>query len=414
VAAAARAEWEALAGSSDRARVAEFLAAYPDGELAEAARLKIAELDRVEEERAAEAARLAATRARAAELQSSAEAAERTLWDQVARSDDRAELLRYVAAYPAGRYIEQANARLLEIDGTEAARVAAAAAKAQEARRAREQAEETARWESARADGSRASVLGYLKEYPEGRFAKDARVKLDEIARIEDAAAAEAAKRADAERRTRVAALEDAAWKKVAGTDDVAKLKAFLSSYPDGTKAADAKREIARLESAERDKLVAAGRKAEEQRLARTRAEEDAAWRRADDAGTTAGLKEYLATWADGQYAEQARERLDQLARAEAERAAEIARQEEERQQAEAERLAAAQSKAEQQAAELAAWDAVKDGDDVAALDSFLAKYPDGRFASIARQTVESLRKIEESKEDAARMLTQNQRHRRR
>ncbi len=98
-----------------------------------------------------------------------------TYWRQTGRGQSEEALRAYLRRYPDGLYAEIAQARLDEI----AARKRAAAA-----------AEERRFWEWAEAENTPAAYRDYLRAYPEGAFAQEARDRLEALAREERSAAA--------------------------------------------------------------------------------------------------------------------------------------------------------------------------------------------------------------------------------
>ncbi len=103
---------------------------------------------------------------------------------------------------------------------------------------------------------------------------------------------------------------------------------------------------------------------ARQRRLAAERADR-AYWARTGAGGSEAGLRDYLANYPDGLYADEARAALDRL---------------------EAEALAAARAE------ERRAWEDARARDAIPAYVAFLNRYPDSRFAPFARRRIDELR----------------------
>lgn len=109
--------------------------------------------DRRRDELAAEAAAAAAAR----------EAQDRAYWDQTGKAGDEAGLRAYVARYPEGVFAGLATDRLAVIDAARAAELAAA---------------DRAAWDVARAGNAVAAYDDYLRAYPAGAFADQARARI--------------------------------------------------------------------------------------------------------------------------------------------------------------------------------------------------------------------------------------------
>jgi hypothetical protein len=130
---------------------------------------------------------------------------------------------------------------------------------------------EQAAWNAA--PGTDAGLSAFLKDYPNGTFASEARRRLDDVIRqrhLELEAARERQRRLDqeaAEQRLRTEqaaeraaaeqrAKETAEWNAVAGSKDVAAIEAFLRVWPDGARTADAKALLVELGHADRRALL--------------------------------------------------------------------------------------------------------------------------------------------------------------
>jgi len=103
----------------------------------------------------------------ARDLQAKQDAADRAFWlSSGAQEFVEAGLRRYLRRYPDGIFAATAHNRLKIIE--------------EEARRAATQAERTA-WDTAAAGGKIADYKGYLKTYPNGRFADEARLRIETL-----------------------------------------------------------------------------------------------------------------------------------------------------------------------------------------------------------------------------------------
>ncbi len=131
----------------------------------------------------------AAAETRGAELAAAAElarqeeeAADAALWRTTGANGNASDYRAYLERYPDGLYSAEARAALDRLEAV--AREAAAA-------------EDRAAWESAQATDDVAAYQRYLDSFPQGSFADQARLRVDEL----DAAPREAALRAEAEAR---------------------------------------------------------------------------------------------------------------------------------------------------------------------------------------------------------------------
>ncbi|EPX82520.1 Putative peptidoglycan-binding domain-containing protein [Rubellimicrobium thermophilum DSM 16684] len=134
----------------------------------------------------AQAARRAAQLEAEAERQrQAAEAADRAFWEETGARGDEAGLRAYLARYPEGLFAADATEQLARIEARN---------------RAEAEAADRAAWDRARQADTAEAFREYLEAFPEGRFAAEARARLDAILRraeeAEGRAAAEAAEAA--------------------------------------------------------------------------------------------------------------------------------------------------------------------------------------------------------------------------
>jgi peptidoglycan hydrolase-like protein with peptidoglycan-binding domain len=157
-----------------------------------------------------------------------------------------------------------------------AGQVPALLAEADRARATRD-ADDRAYWRSTGALGDEAGLRSYLGRYPNGIYAGTARQGLATI---------------EAER---VSAAEASAWNRARRVDTVAAYDTYLGAHPDGAHAAEAQDRIAELQG------LTGGR------------QERAAWDRAQRADTIGAYQAYLADWPRGVHARAARDRIAEL-----------------------------------------------------------------------------------------------------
>ena len=228
-----------------------YLDAYPKGKYVVAAKIKLDSFKQTPE-------------------QSSSET-EAGLWAEVKATGTREYLEAYISQYPKGKYVVLARLELKKLDDAERAKAAKLALEAEQAKQREEQRVEQAAWDEAQKGKTANSYSAYLKKYPSGRFAAQARVAIQaEDERIaaavraeEERLKAEQAKKAEQER---IAAEARQAEER--------RIKAELAKKVEQERlAAEAKKvaeEQARVEAskkAEDERVAAEARKAEEQRL---------------------------------------------------------------------------------------------------------------------------------------------------
>ncbi len=134
-----------------------------------------------------------------------------------------------------------------------AAPLAAISGPAQATLRAEEMGTERLFWESIK-DGTNPLMFeAYLEEFPEGTFARLAKLKRDALAK-----AAEEAKRKAAEDAAREAEseVERAFWETVKDSDDPAEYETFLAAYPNGKFAALARNRLKKLQETQTAAVV--------------------------------------------------------------------------------------------------------------------------------------------------------------
>lgn len=112
--------------------------------------------------------RAAELEAEARERQAAEERQDRAYWRDTGAGRDEAGLRAYLERFPDGIFASIARDRLDEIEG---------------ARRDAAQARDRAAWDIARRDDTTAAYERYLREYPRGAFAEQARSRISELSR---------------------------------------------------------------------------------------------------------------------------------------------------------------------------------------------------------------------------------------
>jgi len=166
-------------------------------------------------------------------------------------------------------------------------------------------------WTDASAAASEAGYRAYLSRFPEGTYKSEAQARLDEIARLSGAAEAQL-------------------WTEVSAKGTEAGYQSYLERFPQGLHRGSAEAHLAAL----------------------------AEWRKLRDTGSSDDVAAFLSRHPDEPFAEDGRQRLAALRRAEAE----------------------------------AAWDRIKGADDQKALQGYLDKYPASPHDNDAKQRLAVLR----------------------
>jgi TPR repeat protein len=210
-------------------------------------------------------------------------------------------------------------------------------------------------WESARDSANIGAVQEYLKQYPKGRFAGQARVL---IATLKAVPAKPAESISPFSREDSQTAL----WNEVQKGNSVDDYNAYLAQYPKGKYIALAKSRIKKLQ--------------EEAATEASRKDQDA-WEAADKSGSEDGYQGYLKGWPDGRYAKLAQVRIRKLQT----------------------------DLATHQEQEL--WQQVQAGKIAQTVQSYLDKYPNGSHVAAAREKLDAIRKAEADRNVANELFEQ-------
>ncbi len=340
------ATWTRAQQSASVAAYQAYLAEYPQGRFVTDAAKAITALKRVEA-----AQRLEATEA--------------TAWKQAQQNANLAGYQAYLRDYPTGKFAEEARKGLAEFERIEAEN--------------RQRANENNAWQQAQQGASLQSYQSYLAQYPAGRFVADAN---KELATIEDADWARSQRGASIESyqvyqtsypngryattagnaiaELRLAALDEAAWQRAQQDTNVSAYQSYLTEYPRGRFVTEANQRITDLNLA-----------AEAQRVA---ALDNAAWRQAQQNASTTAYQTYLNTYPKGRFVKEATLRLDESKRVE-----------------ENQRRAALDE---------AAWTSARTNASLATYQGYLATYPNGRFATDANNAIAGLNRLEANKRE--------------
>jgi len=149
---------------------------------------------------------------------------EAAYWAEVKKSEDPADYAAYLAAYPNGRHVADAN-EYIERD--------------KQAKAAKEKLKEDQAWQKAQSGESYADYEAYLMAYPNGHYAAVAKLKQTKLRPVQSVVVATAAPSiSEAES----LAFQDAHTLLKSGkfNEAVGAFKSFLSQFPSGALAANA------------------------------------------------------------------------------------------------------------------------------------------------------------------------------
>ncbi|WP_108483658.1 peptidoglycan-binding protein [Oceaniglobus ichthyenteri] len=288
-------------------------------------------------------------------------------WTAAQKQDDADGYVRYVEMFPQGAHADEAGRLIDQISGDpfRNARMAEEALNLTRAQRRSVQQDLTALGFNTRGidgifgQGTRTAIRNW-----QARIGREQSGYLDSaLLRTLDneARAAEAAKRAEEEARKAEQEREDRAfWRRLGSGATESGLRAYLDRYPKGLFAAEARSQLARID---RDR-----RAEEEARQEQERRRQDIAfWRAQGEGGSESGLRAYLNRFPRGEFAKEARARLNRI---------EKAREEEEnRNNAE-----------EARQREALFWKSRGSGASEKGVREYLSQYPNGRWADEARR----------------------------
>jgi outer membrane protein assembly factor BamD (BamD/ComL family) len=378
----ARTEWNKIKDSSDQAALQSFIASFPKSTLISSAKDRLIQLQHAAQEDEKRA---------------------RAEWAKIKRSSDLSELQAFIEHFPNSPLAASAKERVTAVQ-----EIASAEQKAR------------SEWDKIKGSSDPTVLQSFISSYPRSQVAADAQKRLDEVQRSAKAAAEKAA----------------ADWAKLSDSNDQAALEAFVARYPNSSLAANAKTRLRTLESI-------------------AKAQDEAAksvWARIQNSSEPGDFQAFIANYPRSPQVANAQQRLTALkeisaanASAKAPQSGSPAASGQAYSMASAERQpapdaampsqsvggppdqhknavvatgTAAQhpSAADQKVTmlesppapksapagltdEQRAWEQIKDSDDEAALESFIARYPDSPLSLNAKQRLDILKQAKRERE---------------
>lgn len=231
--------------------------------------------------------------------------AEAALWDRTTSADSVEAYRNYVARYPTGRFVDEAEQQIEAIlaEPNRAARLTEEALGLNRTQRRTVQSQLTLLNYNTRGvdgifgPGSRGAITNWQQTngFPQTSYLSREQINLLDAQAARRQAEIEAE---EARERARVEALDRSYWGETGGVGDEPGFRAYLARYPDGLFANIAKARLAEIEDRRRGAAEAADR---------------AAWAIAQSEDGVAGYQEYLAANPDGVFADEARSRITAL-----------------------------------------------------------------------------------------------------
>ncbi|MFA6971041.1 MAG: SUMF1/EgtB/PvdO family nonheme iron enzyme [Gallionella sp.] len=173
---------------------------------------------------------------------------EQDAWESAHDSNNASAILEYLKQYPKGRFVGQARVMIAALK-TEAMKLESPAAATPAG-----VDDETALWAEVQKGNSREEYKAYLGQYPKGKYAVLAKVKLNKLAE-------EVAEQARIEREVaaqRAAQQEQSTWESANSAASEVSYQRYLNSYPQGRFSMLARARIARLVAASAQSAAAA------------------------------------------------------------------------------------------------------------------------------------------------------------
>jgi outer membrane protein assembly factor BamD (BamD/ComL family) len=276
-------------------------------------------------------------------------------WEDVKDTTDPDALRRFIQRFGNSPKVLDAQRRLEVLLRAQREREEAA-------RREKVEAEMAKAWEAMQGTDDPNRLRDFARRYPSSEHAAEARQRADGLVRA-------AQEREEQARREKAEAELAKAWETVQGTDDQAKLRDFLRRYPTTQYTDAAKQRLDAVVRAAQEREEAARAAAAEERRLKAEAEMKRAFETAEMATDQAVVRDFMRHYPDSPYVGQAKKHLDTLIAAELERK-------------EQERLAAVEARRlKMEADAAAAWNSVKNSSSPAEVQAFIRRFPESSLA---------------------------------
>lgn len=191
--------WNAVKSSSNPQDFQSYLNAYPNGQYAALARLKISQLG---------GAASVASQPQSISQGGSSSTVEQQYWDAVKNSTRAADFQNYLKDYPNGQFVPIARLKISQLGGSGGPSVNLSA--------------EDQYWNSISSSGRVQDFQGYLYNYPNGIYASIARLKISQLGggQVQNTVA--------------VSAVEQQYWDNVRNSQNPQDFQSYLNIYPNG------------------------------------------------------------------------------------------------------------------------------------------------------------------------------------
>jgi formylglycine-generating enzyme required for sulfatase activity len=206
--------WDSVRDSGSIGAVQEYLKQYPKGRFAGQAKILIANLKSAPP-KPAEPAELVSAPVTPPPGRADGE---NDLWAEAQKGNSKEDYQAYLDQYPKGKYIALAKSRIKKLQDEEASE---ASRKEQEA------------WDGANGGASEDGYRGYLKGYPNGKYAALAQARIKKLQT--DQAARE----------------EQQLWQQAQAGENAQAVQTYLDQYPAGNHVAAAREKLAAIKKAE-------------------------------------------------------------------------------------------------------------------------------------------------------------------
>lgn len=231
--------------------------------------------------------------------------AEAALWDSATAADSVAGYRNYVARYPQGRFVGEAETQIAAIlaEPDRTARLSEDALNLNRAARRRVQTQLSALSYNTRGvdgifgPGTRGAITNWQQT---NGFPQTSYLTSDQI-NLLDAQAARREAEIDAQEardRAQAEALDRNYWSETGAIGGEPGFRAYLGRYPDGLFSDIAKARLSEIDGSRRDTVRAADR---------------AAWATAQGKNSIAGYQDYVAAYPSGEFENQARRRIERI-----------------------------------------------------------------------------------------------------